>query len=80
MGTNKQVRERREKIRILLARGYSQGDIMDELGITTKTYDIDMEVINEMSRRQFYDIVKSGPLAAAYSGCVDDLDRIMKEC
>jgi hypothetical protein len=51
MGTNKQVRERREKIRILLARGYSQGDIMDELGITTKTYDIDMEVINEMSRR-----------------------------
>jgi hypothetical protein len=74
-----QIRERREKIRLLPSRGYSQGDIMRELGITTMTYNRDMKNINEESIKQFYDLAKSNPLTI-YSDHVNDLDKIKREC
>jgi transcriptional antiterminator len=76
--TPKQIKERREKIRILLARGYSQiGDIAEELEIPRRTVNSDMKYINEMNTKQFYELAKSP--SKAYSDCISDLDKFMKE-
>ena len=74
-----QIRERREKISILLSRGYNQSDIMKELGITAMTYSRDMRNINEMNSKQFYDLAKSNP-SDTFLDCINDLDKITKEC
>jgi hypothetical protein len=73
------IRERREKIRQLLARGYSQGDIMSELRITTATYNRDMKSINEMWRKEFYELAKASPLKI-FNDYENDLGKITKEC
>ena len=77
--TPKQIRERRDKILHLLAHGYSQTDIMSELGVTTMTYNRDMKNINETSEKALYDLAKSPPLKV-YSDSVNHYDRIIKEC
>jgi transcriptional regulator with XRE-family HTH domain len=40
------IRERREKILLLLSRGYSQSDICEELGITRQNMSKDMKFKN----------------------------------
>jgi DNA-binding NarL/FixJ family response regulator len=65
MGNNtpKQIRERREKIIILLGRGYHQIDIARELGITRMTLNRDMHYINEMTSKGLFGLAKDS------SGC-----------
>jgi DNA-binding CsgD family transcriptional regulator len=49
--TQRQIRERREKIMRLLGRGYHQMDIAGKLGITRMTLNRDMHNINEMTSK-----------------------------
>lgn len=77
--TPEQIRERRDRIRLLSSRGYSQFEIIHELGITTATYDRDMKNIIEMSRKRLYELAKASP-SKIYSDYVNDLDKIKTEC
>jgi transcriptional regulator len=81
MGNNtpKLIRERREKILLLMARGYNQMDIAKELGITRMTINRDMKYINEMINRGLFDRAKT-TFATMYFNCVDGYDEILKEC
>ena len=75
--TPKQIRERREKIKLLMARGYSQiGDIAEELKIPRRTVNGDMKYINEMNMKQFYELAKANPLTK-YSNYVSELDKLL---
>ena len=62
-----------------MAKGYSEGDIIRELGITRMTFSRDMRNINEMNSRQFYDLAKSSP-SDTFLDCINDLDKITREC
>jgi DNA-binding NarL/FixJ family response regulator len=55
----KEIRERREKILLLMSRGYNQGDIARELGTTRQTICKDMKTINEMTNKGLYNFGKS---------------------
>ena len=77
--TPKQIRERREKIMLLLSRGFSQiGDIAEELKLSRRTVDSDMKYINEISNKEFYELAKTNP-SKMYSDYVSDMDEIMTE-
>jgi DNA-binding NarL/FixJ family response regulator len=53
MGNNtpKKIRESREKILLLMEKGYNQLDIAKELQITRMTINRDMHYINEMTNK-----------------------------
>ncbi|MGA8105045.1 MAG: helix-turn-helix domain-containing protein, partial [Nitrososphaeraceae archaeon] len=72
MGNNtpKQIRERREKIIILLDRGYHQIDIARELGITRMTLNRGMHYINEMNSKGLFGLAKD-TFATIYYNCVE---------
>ena len=77
--TPKQIRERREKISHLLVCGYNQGDIMRQLGITRRIYNMDLKNIHEKWTKEFYEIAKANPITVC-SEHVNELDKIRKEC
>ena len=75
----KDIRERRERILLLMARGYNQRDIAKELGTTRSTIHRDMKVINELTNKGLFDMAKV-TFATMYYNCVDGLDAILREC
>jgi predicted transcriptional regulator len=77
--TNRQIRERREKIMILLGRGYNQMDIAEELGITRMTLNRDMHYINEMNSKGLFGLAKD-TFATMYYNCVEGCNEILREC
>lgn len=78
--TPKQIRERREKIMILMAHGYYlQGDIADKLGVSRKTVNSDMHYINEMNQKKLYDMAKSS-FSTLYTNCNDGMNALLNEC
>ena len=77
--STEQIRERREKISHLLAKGYNQTDIMKELQITNMIYCRDMKYINEMNDRQLYGLAKQSP-SETFLECINGLDEVIKEC
>jgi hypothetical protein len=78
--TPKQIRERREKIMILMSHGYTyQGDIADKLGISRKTVNIDMYYINEMNQKKLYDMAKNS-FSTLYINVNDGMNALLNEC
>ena len=75
----KEIRERREKILLLLSKGYNQTDIANELNTTRQTVMRDMKNINEMTNRGLYDLAKA-TLSTMYFNCIIGLNEIQKEC
>jgi DNA-binding NarL/FixJ family response regulator len=54
----KHIEERREKILLLLSKGYSQMEIARELNITRQTISRDMTYINETTKRELFGLAK----------------------
>jgi hypothetical protein len=81
MGNNnpKQIRERREKIMLLMARGYNQMDIANELGISRMTINRDMHYINQMTSKGLFGLAKD-TFATMYFNCVEGCNEILREC
>jgi biotin operon repressor len=75
----REIRERREKILLLMARGYSQGDIARELKIARTTVNRDMKNINEMTNKGWYNLAKV-TLPTMFFNCIQGLDEVQKEC
>jgi hypothetical protein len=64
------IREQREKILLLLSRGYGQSDIANELGVTRQTINSDMKFINETTKRGLFGLAKE-MLSTMYQNCID---------
>jgi hypothetical protein len=75
----KEIRERREKILLLLSKGYNQTDIAKELNTTRQTVMRDMKNINEMTNKGLYDLAKA-TLSTMYFNCIIGLNEVQKEC
>jgi transcriptional regulator len=73
------IRERREKILLLLSRGYGQSDIANELGTTRQTISSDMKFINESTKRGLFGLAKE-TLATMYQNCIESINEIQREC
>ena len=74
----RKIRERREKILLLMSRGMNQINIAKELGTTRMTIMRDMHYINEMSRHGLYDMAKTS--ATLYFNCIQGLDECLDVC
>jgi IS30 family transposase len=70
--TPRKIRERREKIQLLMSRGMNQTNIAKELGTTRMTIMRDMHYINEMSRHGLYDMANTS--ATLYFNCIQGLE------
>ena len=77
--TIKEIWERREKINLLLAKGFHPMDIEMELGISRMTLNRDMRHINEMNDRSLRGMAR-GFFATAYVNCVEGCNEILMEC
>ena len=75
----REIRERREKELLLMAKGCNQQDIAHELGISRMTINRDMHYINEMTNKGLFDIARAS-FSTMYYNCVDGFNEIMKEC
>ena len=76
--TPRKIRERREKILLLMSRGMNQINIAKELGTTRMTIMRDMHYINEMSRHGLYDMAKTS--STLYFNCIQGLDECLDVC
>ena len=76
--SDKQILQRREKILLLMSRGYNQSDIAEELKTTRHTVMRDMKHINVMTRRGLYDLAKQ-TLPTMYYNCIIGINEIAKE-
>lgn len=74
----RKIRERREKILLLMSRGMNQINIAKELGTTRMTIMRDMHYINEISRHGLYDMAKTS--ATLYFNCIQGLDECLDVC
>jgi transcriptional regulator len=74
----KEIRERREKVLILMAKGHNQSDIAKELHTTRNTIMRDIKEINEWIRKGLYDLAKQSLSTMLYS-CIIGLNEIEKE-
>jgi hypothetical protein len=79
MGKKAEIRERREKILLLLSRGYSRSDVVKELDITEMTMSRDMQFINETTKRGLFGLAKE-TLSTMYQNCIESISEIQKEC
>jgi hypothetical protein len=71
----RQIRERREKILLLMSRGMNQINMAKELGVMRLTITRDMKYINEMTRHGLYDFAKTG--ATVLFNCIQGLDECL---
>ena len=76
--TRKAIRERRERMLLLMSRGYSQGEIARELSVTRQTISSDMTHINEITNRGLHGLAKE-TLTTMYFNCIQGVDEVQKE-
>jgi len=76
--TAKQIRERREKVLLLMAKGYNQSDIAKELHTTRNTVMRDLKEINEWTKKGLYDLAKQ-TLPTMYYSCIIGINEAEKE-
>jgi hypothetical protein len=74
----KEIRQRREKVLILMSKGYNQSDIAKELHTTRNTVMRDLKEINEWTRKGLYDLAKQSLSTMLYS-CLIGLNEVEKE-
>jgi hypothetical protein len=77
--SQKEIRERREKILLLLSKGLNQSDIAKELNTTRQTIIRDMKVINTYTNDNLNDLAKA-TLSTIYYSCIMGLNEFLKEC
>jgi transcriptional regulator len=74
----KAIEERREKILLLLSRGYSQYQITKELNTTRQTISKDMKAINTMTNKGLFGLAKE-TLSTMYFSCIQGVEQVQKE-
>jgi HTH domain len=77
--TVREIRDRKEKVLLLITKGYSQGDIARELGINRTTVIRDMKNIHQLTDKGLFGLAKV-TLPTIYFNCIQGLDEILKEC
>jgi DNA invertase Pin-like site-specific DNA recombinase len=65
----KEIRQRREKVLILLSKGYNQSDIAHKLKTTRQTVMKDLAEINQWTKKGLFDLAKQ-TLPTMYYSCL----------
>ena len=74
----KEIRQRREKVLILMAKGFNQSDIAAELNTTRHTIMRDLKEINQWTKKGLYDLAKQ-TLPTMYHSCIIGMNEAEKE-
>jgi hypothetical protein len=77
--SQKQIRERREKMLLLMSKGLNHSDVAEKLNTTTNTVYRDMKAISETTNRNLNDLARA-TLSTMYENCITGLNEILKEC
>ena len=76
--TPRKIRERRERIQLLMSRGMNQINIARELNVNAVTIRRDLAYISEMSRHGLYGIGRT--TATLVYNCLQGLDECLDVC
>ena len=76
--TAKEIRQRREKVLILMSKGYNQSDIAKELRTTRQTIMKDIHELNQWTRKGLYSMAKES-LSTMYYSCLIGINEAEKE-
>lgn len=76
--STKEIRQRREKVLILMAKGFNQSDIAAELNTTRHTIMRDLKEINQWTKKGLYDLAKQ-TLPTMYHSCIIGMNEAEKE-
>jgi len=74
----REIRQQREKVLILLSKGFNQTDIASELNVNRNTVLRDIKELNQWTRRGLYDMAKQSLSTMLYS-CLIGLNEAEKE-
>lgn len=75
----KEIRQRREKVLILMSKGCNQSDIAKKLHTTRQTVMRDLKEINQWTKKGLYDLAKQ-TLPTMYYNCILGQNELAKEC
>jgi transposase-like protein len=71
------IAERREKIMDYMSKGYSQGAICKELGVTRQTISSDMRWVNQSMQKGLFGLAK-GTLSTGFFSCIEGANAAKK--
>jgi transcriptional regulator len=77
--SQREIRERREQILLLMSKGLSQQDIARELHTTRQTISRDMRAINNYTNGNLNDLARE-TLSTMYQSCITGINEVLKEC
>ena len=77
--TNREVRERRQRVWVMLCKGTNQKDIARELNISQSTISYDVRALQDNSEQSLNDLAKK-TLPFVFEQCIDGVREIIKEC
>src|SRR5688572_22977387 len=77
--SQKVIKERREKMLLMMSKGLNHSDIAAKLNTTTQTVYRDMKAISEITNRNLNDLARV-TLSTMYENCITGLNEILKEC
>jgi transcriptional regulator with XRE-family HTH domain len=77
--SQKEIKERREKILLLMSKGLNQSDIARELNTSRQTIIRDMKAINNATNENLNDLARA-TLSTMYYSCITGINEILKEC
>jgi transposase len=79
MATDKQVRERRQQVWVMLCKGMQQKDIAKALNVSEATITLDIRALQDRSEQSLNDFARK-TLPYMYDKCIDGINEIIKEC
>src|SRR5829696_1478960 len=79
MATDKQVRERRQQVWIMLCKGMQQKDVANTLNVSEATVTLDIKALQDKSEQSLNTLAKK-TLPYMYEKCIDGINEIIKEC
>src|SRR5687768_12248903 len=75
--SQRHIRERREKLLFLMAKGHNQSELVKELGVTIQTINNDMRAINKDTNHGLFDIAKA-TLPTMYLSCIETVNQALR--
>jgi DNA-binding CsgD family transcriptional regulator len=77
--SQKEIKERREKMLLLMSKGLNHSDIAAKLNTTTQTVYRDMKAINDITNDNLNNLARA-TLSTMYQNCVTGINEVLKEC
>jgi transposase len=79
MASSKQIRERRQRVRVMLCKGMHQKDVAEELKMSQSTISYDVRALEDKSEQALNDSARE-TLPFIFEKCMDGIREVIKEC